>query len=119
MKKIAFIFSHAPHGTSFGREGLDAIFSISSVVKEISLFFIGDGVLQLMKNYQSEHILARNYTSSFSILSFYDIKNFYCCESSLMNRGFNHHENFILKIDILNSSCLRSKLDIHDAIINF
>ncbi|CAL4326583.1 sulfurtransferase complex subunit TusC [Buchnera aphidicola] len=119
MKKIAFVFSHAPHGTSFGREGLDAIFSTSSVLKKISLFFIGDGVLQLIKNYQSEHILARNYTSAFSILSFYDIKNFYCCETSLIDRGFNHNEDFILKIDILNSFFLRLKLDNYDGIINF
>lgn len=119
MKKIAFVFSHAPHGTSFGREGLDAVFSVSAVLKEISLFFIGDGVLQLIKNYQSEHILARNYTSSFSLLSLYDIKNFYCCESSLINRGFNSNEDFILSISILNSSFLRLKLDSHDGIINF
>lgn len=72
-----------------------------------------------MKSYHSDNILARNYTSSFSILSFYDIKNFYCCEASLIKRGFNCNENFILKIDILNSYFLRLKLDSHDAIINF
>ncbi|QCI22461.1 DsrE family protein, partial [Buchnera aphidicola] len=46
MKRIAFVFSHVPHGNSFGREGLDAIFGISSLIKKINLFFIGDGVFQ-------------------------------------------------------------------------
>lgn len=119
MKRIAVIFSHSPHGTSFGREGLDAVFSISSIFKKISLFFIGDGVLQLIKSHRSEDILARNYTSSFSILSFYDIKNFYCCKSSLLERGLNDNKNFILKIEILDSYILRLKLDSYDAIINF
>jgi len=120
MKIIAFVFSHAPHGTSLGREGLDAIFSISVVFKKISLFFIGDGVLQLMKSNQSENILCRNYTSSFPILSFYNIKDFYCCKSSLIERGLNNiNNNFILNIDILDSHILRLKLDGCDAIVNF
>ncbi|WAI11710.1 MAG: sulfurtransferase complex subunit TusC [Buchnera aphidicola (Macrosiphum albifrons)] len=118
MKMVAFVFSHAPHGTSFGREGLDAIFSVSSILKKISLFFIGDGVLQLMKSYQSENILARNYTSSFPVLSFYNIKDFYCCKASLIERGLNNND-FILKINILDSHILRLKLDKYDAIINF
>jgi len=116
---VAFVFSHAPHGTSFGREGLDAIFSVSSFLKKISVFFIGDGVLQLMKSYKVENILARNYTSSFRILSFYNIKDFYCCKASLIERGLNNNNNFILKINILDSHILRLKLDEYDAIINF
>lgn len=119
MKIIAFVFSHAPHGTSFGREGLDAIFSISSVIKKISLFFIGDGVLQLIKNFRSKDILARDYTSSFPILSLYDIKDLYCCKLSLIQRGLSNNCNFILKVKILNSDLLRLKLDEHDVVINF
>lgn len=119
MKKIAFIFSHAPHGTSFGREGLDAIFGISLVIRKISLFFVGDGVLQILKNFESEKILARNYTSSFAILPIYDINNFYCCKSSLIDRGLNFNSQFILKVKILSSDSLRLKLDNHDMIINF
>ncbi|QCI16180.1 sulfurtransferase complex subunit TusC [Buchnera aphidicola] len=119
MKIVAFIFSQAPHGTSSGREGLDAILSVSSIIKEIGLFFIGDGVLQLIKSYQSEKILARDYTSCFSILSFYDIKYFYCCKKSLIERGLNYKKDFILNVDILESNALRLKLDRYDAIINF
>ena len=119
MEKIAFVFSHAPHGTSFGKEGLDAILGISAIIKKISLFFIGDGVLQILKHSKSENILARNYTSSFRILSIYDIKDFYCCKSSLIDRGLYPHNQFILKVNILNSYFFRIKLDDHDAIINF
>jgi len=119
MKKIAFVFSHAPHGTSFGREGLDAVLGVSLIIEKISLFFIGDGVLQILKSYKSENILARNYTSSFRILPIYGIKNFYCCKSSLIDRGLNFPNQFILKVNILSSYFFRLKLDDHDAIINF
>jgi len=119
MKNIAFVFSHAPHGTSFGREGLDAILGVSVVIEKISLFFIGDGVLQVLKSFDTENILARNYTSSFAILPIYGINNFYCCRSSLIDRGLHLHHKFILKVNILNTYLFRLKLDDHDAIINF
>ncbi|QIE02207.1 sulfurtransferase complex subunit TusC [Buchnera aphidicola] len=119
MNKIAFIFSHSPHGTSLGREGLDSIFGLSSVFQKISVFFINDGVLQLIKNYKSTNILSRDYTPAFSILSMYDIKEFYCCKSSLKNRGLHNYTRFILNITILDAYLLRLKLDNVDLIINF
>lgn len=119
MKKIAFIFSYAPHGTTYGKEGLDLVLGSSSVFKKISLFFIGDGVLQLLKSYKSEKILTRNYTVLFSILSSYEIRNFYCCKLSLFERGLQFNTKFIVPVNILNSYFLRLKLDDHDAIVNF
>lgn len=119
MKVISFIFSYPPHGTSFGREGLDAILGISAILTKINVFFIGDGVFQLIKNHKTENILARNYNSAFSILSLYDIKNFYCCKKSLQERGIYNNINFILKIKILKIDILRFKLENCDAIINF
>ncbi|QCI17329.1 sulfurtransferase complex subunit TusC [Buchnera aphidicola (Aphis helianthi)] len=119
MKKIAFVFSSCPHGTTFGKEGLDAVLGTSAILKKISLFFIGDGVFQLFKTHKSEKILTRNYTSLFSILSLYDIKNFYCCKLSLFERGLNFNTKFVLQVNILNSYFLRLKLDDHDVIINF
>ncbi|ALD15455.1 sulfur relay protein TusC [Buchnera aphidicola (Aphis glycines)] len=119
MKKIAFVFSHSPHGTTFGKEGLDVILGTSAILKEMSLFFIGDGVLQLFKSYKSERILTRDYTSLFTLLSLYKIKDFYCCKLSLLQNGFDMNTKFILPVNILNSYFLRAKLDDHDAIINF
>ncbi|MBZ2279862.1 sulfurtransferase complex subunit TusC, partial [Buchnera aphidicola] len=65
MKMIAVVFSHSPHGTSFGREGLDLILGISALIKKISVFFIGDGVFQLLQGDNVERILSRNYIPAF------------------------------------------------------
>ncbi|CAL4325436.1 sulfurtransferase complex subunit TusC [Buchnera aphidicola] len=119
MKLIAFVFSYSPHGTSFGREGLDAILGVSALITKINVFFIGDGVFQLIKNHKTENILARNYNSAFSILSLYDINNFYCCKKSLKERGIYDNINFILKIKTVEIDVLRVKLNNCDAIINF
>ncbi|WP_422667416.1 sulfurtransferase complex subunit TusC [Buchnera aphidicola] len=119
MKLISFVFSYVPHGTSFGREGLDAILGTSLIMTKINVFFIGDGVFQLIKNHKTKNILARNYVSSFPILSLYNITNFYCCKKSLQERGLKYHIDFILKIKILELDILRVKLENCDCIINF
>ncbi|VFP79351.1 Protein TusC [Buchnera aphidicola (Cinara curtihirsuta)] len=77
MKSIAFVFSKAPHGNSISREGLDFILSFSLFSNKISLFFIDDGVFQLMLHQKPSLIKLHNYSLSFKILSLYDIKDFF------------------------------------------
>ena len=36
MKRIAFVFSTAPHGTAAGREGLDALLATSALTDDRS-----------------------------------------------------------------------------------
>lgn len=119
MKKIAYIFSHSPHGTSLGREGLDLLLSISITNSNISIFFIGDGILQLMQNQNPEKIFSKNYVSAFKILPLFGIKNFYFCKESLIERGLYLNDNILLNYSILSLSKIRHKLDNSDLIINF
>lgn len=46
MKRIAFVFSTAPHGTAAGREGLDALLATSALTDDLAVFFIADGVFR-------------------------------------------------------------------------
>ncbi|VFP88751.1 Protein TusC [Buchnera aphidicola (Cinara piceae)] len=84
MKSIAFVFSSAPHGNSISREGLDLILSFSVFSNKIALFFIDDGVFQLMKHQKPELIKLYNYSLSFKILSLYDIKDFFFVKNQLI-----------------------------------
>lgn len=119
MKNIAFVFSHVPYGTSLSKEGLDSVLSISMINPNVSIFFIGDGVFQLMKNQNPEHILLNNYVSSFGILPFFGINQLYYCKESLIERGLFHEYDFFLDICIISRTCIRKKLDEYDLIINF
>lgn len=40
MKRIAFVFSTAPHGSASGREGLDALLATSALTEALGVFFI-------------------------------------------------------------------------------
>ncbi|WP_343377666.1 sulfurtransferase complex subunit TusC [Buchnera aphidicola (Formosaphis micheliae)] len=119
MKKIAFIFSHAAHGTSFGKEGLDVILSTSSVIQDISIFFIGDGIFQFVKHQKPKSILSRDYASSFCILPLYGINKFYFCHDSLIERGILNYDIFLLEISILDTMSFQKKINQCEGIINF
>ncbi|WP_251276661.1 sulfurtransferase complex subunit TusC, partial [Enterobacter hormaechei] len=79
MKRVAFVFSSAPHGSASGREGLDALLATSALTEEIGVFFVGDGVFQLLPGQRPAAVLARDYISTFKLLSLYDIEQYWIC----------------------------------------
>ncbi|PCS22192.1 sulfurtransferase complex subunit TusC [Candidatus Enterovibrio escicola] len=96
MNKLGFVFSTGPHGTASGREGLDAVLAMSNFSEDIAVFFIGDGVMQLISGQQPYAVLCRDYISTFKILTLCDVDNIYVCELSLAERGLS---NLLLIVD--------------------
>lgn len=120
MKHIAFVFSSAPHGSSAGREGLDALLATSALTDEIGVFFIGDGVFQILPGQQPGEILARDYIATFKLLALYDIERCWICADSLRQRGLDASAvTFVVDGEILASDSLRNKLDEFDVILHF
>ena len=54
--KLAFLFRTAPHGNTSSREGLDALLAATAFCdeEEIGVFFIDDGVLNLLDEQKPE-----------------------------------------------------------------
>ncbi|MGL5008229.1 MAG: sulfurtransferase complex subunit TusC [Plesiomonas sp.] len=119
MKRIAFIFTQPPHGNAVGREGLDALLATSAYSDNLSVFFIGDGVLQLLPEQQPEIILARNYIATFKLLPLYDIENIYISTESLQQRGITEQHLLVLDAEPLCYSQLQQKLAEYDTILTF
>ncbi|WP_158175107.1 sulfurtransferase complex subunit TusC [Grimontia hollisae] len=89
MKKLGFVFSSAPHGCASGREGLDAILATSNYSEDLVLYFVSDGVMQLLAGQQPDDILCRDYISTFKMLSLCDVEEIYVCAESLKERGLD------------------------------
>ena len=87
MSDIAVLFQSVPHGHAAGREGLDAVLACSALSDDIAVFFIGDGVYQLLLGQQPAAVLGRDYTPTFKLFSLYDIEQCYVCAESLLERG--------------------------------
>lgn len=119
MKSIAFIFSNAPHGNSISREGLDMILAFSLSIRKIGIFFIEDGVFQLIPNQMPQLIYLRDYIRTFKILYLYNITNFFFCKESLQQRGLKFFKNFILNIKILNLKNFKKRVNTFDFIFKW
>ncbi|MGB9097823.1 sulfurtransferase complex subunit TusC [Erwinia sp.] len=119
MNRVAFVFNQAPHGTSAGREGLDAVMAMSALSEDVALFFVGDGVFQLIAGQDPEQILSRNYIATFGVLPLYDVEHFYVCAASLSERGLNAEMIKVLPAEVLTPTVLREELGKYDRIITF
>ncbi|APG20234.1 sulfurtransferase TusC [Kosakonia radicincitans DSM 16656] len=119
MKRIAFVFTSAPHGSSSGREGLDALLATSAFTDEIGVFFIGDGVFQLLAGQQPDAILARDYIATFKVLPLYDIEQCWLCAASLRERGLGEETAFVLPAQQLEPEALREQLDEYTVVLTF
>ncbi|MEC5319072.1 sulfurtransferase complex subunit TusC [Brenneria populi subsp. brevivirga] len=119
MKHIAFVFTHSPHGNASGREGLDALLAMSALTESIGVFFIGDGVLQLLPGQQPEKILMRDYISTFGVLPLYDVERCYVCVESLRQRGIALDTDWVLDVEPLSPEALRLRLANYHSVLSF
>lgn len=84
---IGFVFTRAPFGDTQGREGLDALLAASNYTDNIAVFFIFDGVMQLLAGQDPTTLLCRDHIKSFKLLPLYDVEQIYICQDSLALRG--------------------------------
>ncbi|CCN33170.1 putative tRNA 5-methylaminomethyl-2-thiouridine synthase TusC [Vibrio nigripulchritudo POn4] len=92
MSQLTFVFRSAPHSTSAGREGVDALLAASAYCEDITVLFIGDGVTQLVSAQDTSSIQSKNYLPMFKLFDLYDIESVYVCEFSLKERGLAQAE---------------------------
>ena len=84
---IAILNKSAPYGKVNGQESIDMALAMSNFGQEVSLFFIEDAVLQLIKQQTPDKIQHKAYHKTFAALTFYDIDNIYVCQQSLLERN--------------------------------
>lgn len=119
MKRIAFVFTQGPHGSSAGREGLDALLATSAFSEQVGVFFLADGVFQLLPQQQPGKILMRDYIATFGILPLYDIEACFLCEASLQQRGLQQVDDWVLDVRRLAPEALRAQLASYDIVLTF
>lgn len=117
-KAIAIINSKPPFAQANGKEALDVALIFGSFEQEVSLFFHGDGVWQLMNNQEPSLLHLKNYLKTFGALEFYDIENIYVCQQSLSDRKLpiDFH---IDTVQVLPSANYNNKLAEHSVIYRF
>jgi len=118
LKKIAFIFHSAPHTTSSGREGLDALLAASAYSEDLAIFFVGEGVLQLLSSQDPSQVLSRDYISAFKLLDLYDIEQRYICSQSMQEWGLDQND-LIIDGQVLSPQDIAAQWNEFDQLLTF
>ena len=109
--KLAFLFRTAPHGNAISREGLDALLAATAFCdeEEIGVFFIDDGVLNLLDGQNPELLLQKDFIRTFKLLDLYDIEQCFVCADSLDQYNLNT-EQLIISAEKIDRTSLINKL---------
>ena len=118
--KLAFLFRTAPHGNAISREGLDALLAATAFCDEedIGVFFIDDGVLNLLDGQNPELLLQKDFIRTFRLLDLYDIEQRFVCADSLDQYNLQT-EQLIISAEKIDRTSLINKLSQAEKVFTF
>ena len=118
--KLAFLFRTAPHGNAISREGLDAVLAATAFCDEedIGVFFIDDGVLNLLDEQNPELLLQKDFIRTFKLLDLYDIEQRFVCADSLDQYNLQT-EQLIISAEKIDRTSLINKLSQAEKVFTF
>ncbi|QJY37356.1 sulfurtransferase complex subunit TusC [Vibrio europaeus] len=118
MSQLTYLFRSAPHSSSAGREGVDALLAVSAYCEDLSVVFMGDGVYQLLLGQQTAEILSKDYSPMLKLFDLYDIEQVYVCETSLSERGLAQAD-LVIAAQPLDPLALTAQLHQADKVLTF
>ncbi len=118
--KLVFLFRTAPHGNAISREGLDALLAATAFCdeEEIGVFFIDDGVLNLLDGQNPELLLQKDFIRTFKLLDLYDIEQRFVCADSLDQYNLQT-EQLIISAEKIDRTSLINKLNQAEKVFTF
>ena len=118
--KLTFLFRTAPHGNAISREGLDALLAATAFCDEedIGVFFIDDGVLNLLDGQNPELLLQKDFIRTFKLLDLYDIEQRFVCTDSLEQYNLQT-EQLIISAEKIDRTSLIDKLSQAEKVFTF
>lgn len=118
--KLAFLFRTAPYGNAISREGLDALLAATAFCdeEEIGVFFVDDGVLNLLDGQNPELLLQKDFIRTFKLLDLYDIEQRFICANSLDQYNLQA-EQLIISAEKIDRTSLINKLSQAEKVFTF
>lgn len=118
MNQVGFVFRSAPHSSSRGREGLDALLATAALNDSIQVCFLGAGVLQLLANQDTQAIGTKNHAPMFGLFELYDLDNIYVCEASLSRYGIGV-DDLMIEVQVVSPQALAEVLNTCQSLLTF
>ncbi|MCM5703509.1 sulfurtransferase complex subunit TusC [Larsenimonas salina] len=96
--KTLILIRHAPHGTSFAREGIEAALVGGAMGMAVDIVFAGDGVFCLLPDQSAGALGQKGTLPMIKALPMYDIETIFVDRVALQQRGL---EVSALAVDVI------------------
>ncbi|MGY6274177.1 sulfurtransferase complex subunit TusC [Methylomonas sp. MgM2] len=117
MKNYLFVMRQPPNLNSRVQETLDQMLTTAAFDQSVGVLFVDDGVYQLKRGQDSEHMTLKNTAAMFLALELYDIGNLFVEAESLFDRGLSI-DDLILAVTVVRRTELNDLLKRHDVLIS-
>jgi tRNA 2-thiouridine synthesizing protein C len=87
--KVLLMCRQAPYSGQLARAALDAALASAVFDQDLHLFFMDDGVWQLLPEQKAAEINCKSIAKALDSMPLYDIETFYVDEVSLLQRGLD------------------------------
>jgi tRNA 2-thiouridine synthesizing protein C len=118
LNPIAILNTQSPYANALAQESLDMAMAASSFDQAVWLFFMDDGVLQLVDGQNPKGIGRKAFTKGIAALPLYDIDRIYVCANSLKERGLDT-PSFPTDITLVSPTELQQKLTECQHVVRF
>ncbi|MDA5562305.1 sulfurtransferase complex subunit TusC [Cobetia sp. MMG027] len=98
---LLILLRHAPHGSSWLREGLEAAMVAAAFGREVGLLFSGDGVLALLEGQQPGALGQKGSDNLLAALDMYDVQRCYVDATALRARGLSVEDIALLPVTLM------------------
>ncbi|WP_458525671.1 sulfurtransferase complex subunit TusC [Onishia taeanensis] len=115
---LLVILRHAPHGSSWLREGLDTALVGAAFGQQVSLLFSGEGVLALMQGQQAGPLGQKGTHGVIDMLAMYDIETLLVDARALSTLGLGA-DDLMLPVSVVEGDAVAALLERHRVVLNF
>lgn len=117
-KRILFVHRHGPYGSTAGREALDAVLVTAAFDQDVSLLFVEDGVLLLLKGQSDAVIAVKDASPAYQSLPLYEVERLCVDGQALAERGLSF-EDLLVPVEVLDRAGVRALIEAQDSVLGF
>ncbi|MEM9360736.1 MAG: sulfurtransferase complex subunit TusC [Pseudomonadota bacterium] len=117
-KRTLFTIRRSPYASSLDRASIEAALAMAAFDQTCNLLFLGDGVLQLIPDQQSETLGVRNVGKLLQSLPLYDIDQIYVDNHAAQRYGVDLSK-LPMTVHSLSDSEMQNLLSEHDHLLGF
>ena len=118
VKRLLYVNRRPPHGTIYGHEGLEVLFTGAVFDQIVTVLFLDDGVYQLVRDQDPSAIGLKNYAKGFGALNDLGVESICVSEEDLAQRGLSP-QDLSLPASLLSAAEITALMESHDVILSF